>query len=213
MQVSEITSFLEGAYGVLNQRYFEGELPPVVITIQSSPKAYGHYTPWDSWHDVTSGFREINIGAETLNRPVENTISTLIHEMVHHYCAVNGIKETSRSGTYHNQRFKEQAEKRGLIIDYNSKIGFSVTHPSDELISFIQEQGWQSVSLARQGAYGIGSGANGGDGSAGGGTATGKKKSSTRKYICPVCGCSVRATKEVHISCMDCTTQMVLEEK
>lgn len=37
MRVSEITEFLENAYGVLNMTYFEGSLPPVVITVQSSP--------------------------------------------------------------------------------------------------------------------------------------------------------------------------------
>ena len=36
-----------------------------------------------------------------------------------------------------------------------------------------------------------------------------KKKSSTRKYICPKCGMSVRATKVVRIAYIECdNTQM-----
>jgi len=31
-----------------------------------------------------------------------------------------------------------------------------------------------------------------------------KKPSSTRKYVCPKCGLSVRATKAVRIACVDC---------
>lgn len=31
-----------------------------------------------------------------------------------------------------------------------------------------------------------------------------KKKSSTRKYVCPKCGMSVRATRAVRIACMEC---------
>lgn len=31
-----------------------------------------------------------------------------------------------------------------------------------------------------------------------------RKKSSTRKYICPKCGLSIRATKAVRIACIDC---------
>ena len=81
MRVSEITSFLEHAYGVLNDTYVEGSIPPVVITVQSSPKAYGHYTTWDAWRQDEKGYREINLGAESLSRPIENTIATLIHEM------------------------------------------------------------------------------------------------------------------------------------
>ena len=99
MQISEATAFLEEAYQALNVRFFQGTLPPVVITIQSSPKAYGHYTTWDAWHEGKEGYREINIGAETLDRPVSEIMSTMTHEMVHHYCAVNNIKDTSRNGT------------------------------------------------------------------------------------------------------------------
>ena len=126
MRVSEITSFLEHAYGVLNEEYFDGVLPPVVITVQSSPKAYGHYTTWDAWRENEKGFREINLGAENLSRSLPFTIATLIHEMTHHYCAMAGIKDTSRGGTYHNKRFKAEAEKRGLVIGYDRCLGVRV---------------------------------------------------------------------------------------
>jgi len=35
------------------------------------------------------------------------------------------------------------------------------------------------------------------------------RKSNSRKYVCPCCGNSVRATKEVHIACMDCQQTMI----
>lgn len=202
MQISEITAFLENAYDVLNTAFFQGELPRVIITVQSSPKAYGHYTPWESWReDGGQGYREINIGAEQLDRPIENVIATLVHEMTHHCNDLHGIKDVSRGGTYHNKSFKEQAELHGLIIDYDSRIGWSVTSPSPALVAFIEGQGWHGVSLARTG------------GQAASGGASGRKPSSTRKYVCPVCGCSVRATKPVNIGCLDCGVQMELEEK
>lgn len=201
MVISEIAAFLENAYDVLNSKYFNGELPKAVITIQSSPKAYGHFTPWDAWKEESAGYKEINLGAETLNRPIENVIATLIHEQTHFYCYINKIKDTSRSGSYHNKRFKIEAEKRGLIIGYDSKIGFSPTTPSPELIEFIQEQGWQGVNLARQGQLSFSGGSNG------------RTKSNVRKYQCPECGCSVRATKTVNIACLDCNCPMELVEK
>ena len=34
-----------------------------------------------------------------------------------------------------------------------------------------------------------------------------KKPSSTRKYICPCCGNSFRATKTLRVLCMDCNVQ------
>lgn len=198
MKISEVTGFLENAYNVLNNKYFGGELINVVITVQSSPRTYGHYTKYNAWTNTDNGFREINISAESLNRPVENVISTLIHEMVHHFCDQNDIQDCSRGGTYHNKKFKSECEQRGLIIDYDNKIGFSLTSPSPELIQFISDMGWEGVDLSRKGSSKSGG--------------TDKKKTSTRKYICPGCGCSVRATKTVNIACLDCKMVMVVEE-
>lgn len=200
MKISEATAFLEQAYIVLNNKYFGGQLPPVVITVQSSPKAYGHYTTWDAWHTDTDGYREINLGAETLNREVSEVLATLIHEICHHYCAVNGIKDTSRGGTYHNKKFKEVAESTGAVtIGYDPRIGHSPTTPTPALIAFIEEQGWKGVDLSRNTPE----------------RATRGRTNGVRKMVCPECGCSVRATKEVHIACMshDSLIEMVVEEK
>lgn len=196
MEMSKAIEFLENAYDVLNLKYFNGELPKVVIVSMSNPKEYGHYSLYDAWATEDMAYREISISAETLNRKIENTIATLLHEMTHHYNAMNNIKDCSRNGTYHSKKFKEQAELRGLIIEYDPKIGWSKTTPSPELIEFIQEQGWRDVDLSR----------------AMSGSKM-KKPSSTRKYICPICGCSVRATKDVLIACVPCSEIMVLEEK
>ena len=38
-------------------------------------------------------------------------------------------------------------------------------------------------------------------------------KQSTRKYICPCCGNSFRATKTINVMCMDCNKQFIVEEK
>jgi hypothetical protein len=40
----------------------------------------------------------------------------------------------------------------------------------------------------------------------------GIKKSSTRKYICPCCGNSFRATKNINVMCMDCNEQYVIDK-
>lgn len=219
MKVSEITEFLEIAYDILNDRYFGGELPPVVITIQSSPRAYGHYTPFNSWKDNKDKYREINIGAESLSRYLPETLATLVHEMTHHYCAVVlKQKDTSRSGTYHNKIFKGVAEGTGaILIDYDPRIGFSITSPSPDLIAFVEEQGWQDIDLSRKEEFEFTGGSNVSGGSGATGTGVAKKKSNSRKYICPYpdCKCSVRATKEVQIACMlhDSPVMMVIEEK
>ncbi len=199
MTISQTTKFLEDAFDALNKEYFENTLPKPIITIQSSPRTYGHFTTSEVWRDGQrkKSFYEINIGAERLDRPIASTMATLIHEMVHYYCHLNGIQDTSRGNTYHNKRFKEEAEKRGLLIDYDQKIGYSITQPSPALKKFCTTQHWRNkLTLSRAGTFGDDS------------TPKPKKPSSTRKYICPCCGQSIRATKDVNILCLDCKQQM-----
>ena len=52
----------------------------------------------------------------------------------------------------------------------------------------------------------------GADGAKGVGIVT-KPKCSTRKYICPCCGNSFRATKDINVMCMDCNEQFIKVEK
>ncbi len=198
MDLSQAVKFLETVFDALNKEYFESSLSRPIITIQTSPKAYGHFTTAEVWRNDVSKktYHEINLSAESLNRPIANTIATLIHEMVHYYCKVNDIQDTSRGNTYHNKRFKEEAEKRGLLIDYDPKIGWSITQPSPALKSFCTRQKWRNkLVLSRAGEFG-------------GTDPKPKKPSSTRKYVCPCCGQSIRATREVNIMCMDCKEQM-----
>lgn len=114
---------LNKAFNKLNKDYYDGKLPEVVITIQSGKN--GKYYGWfwkNRWKNANQNanvetYHEINIGAEHLSRPIDNIISTLQHEMVHLYCEENEIKDTSNKNVYHNKRFKQEAEKRGLIIE------------------------------------------------------------------------------------------------
>lgn len=84
MKVSDEVMFLEEAFDVLNQRFFESALSRLAITIQSAPGAHGHFTPYDAWDDSGLKLKEINLGAESLYRPVPNIIATLMHEMIHY---------------------------------------------------------------------------------------------------------------------------------
>lgn len=215
--LSKETLKLEIAYDIFNSYYFKKSLPQVVITIQSSRGAYGHCTKYKAWASGDERCYELNLGAEYLNRPIENVLATLMHEMVHIYCMENGLKDTSNMGRYHNKIFKEEAEKRGLVISKAEHIGWSKTQPSEKFIRNIQAWGLaeECENYRFGGIDDHDSDDSGRDGEENG-TVTPvltkpKKPSSTRKYICPVCGNSVRATKDVNILCMDCNVQMVKE--
>ena len=206
---NRVAGYLNKLFDLLNDHYFENALVRPTITIQSTPRAYGHFSMRnDTWVSVTGNSNEINIGAGTLARPIENVCATLLHEMVHYYCHVNGIKDTSRGNTYHNKRFKETAESHGLIIEHHAKYGWTVTSPSLELLDFIELQGWQAIQMTEgqswQDMIGTGTGSRTPGAANGGAVKPPKRPSSTRRWICPKCGTIIRSTKDVRVICADC---------
>ena len=114
MKMSDVVTKLESLFDILNRVYFDNALPKPVITVQSTPKAYGHCSTKKIWKSENDGQYEINIGAEFLNRPSANTAATMCHEMVHLYCLVNEIQDTCQKGRYHNKTFKAEAEAETL---------------------------------------------------------------------------------------------------
>lgn len=207
-EYTRIAGYLNKIYALLNERYFESALPKVVLTIQSTPRAYGHISCSKVWKNENGTARhEINIGAGTLSRPIENIVATLQHEMVHLYCMENGIKDTSRGNAYHNKRFKEEAEKRGLIITHSPSIGWSHTEPADGLLEFCCLNDLTEILLNREEGFTF-TPPTGGKAPAVPVPATPTKApSSTRKYQCPRCRASVRATRDLLIICGECHAQ------
>ena len=208
VKMSRTMGYLEKMFRALNSKYFDNKLEEPIITVQSTPRAYGHVTVNKSWRKGQEHRHELNIGAGTLDRPIENIVSTLLHEMVHLWNLQTGVKDCSRGGSYHNKRFKQSAEERDLIISYDNTIGWSITEPSLQLIEFIIEQGWSDIQMNRiEWQYtptGVGTGNK-----VGTTTPTTGKSSHTRKYQCFCCGNSVRATKQINILCIDCNEIMI----
>ena len=205
---NRVAGYLNKIFDLLNEEFFENELSRPTITIQSTPRAYGHFSlREDTWVSKLGGTHEINIGAGTLSRPIEEVVSTLLHEMVHYYNYERGIQDCSRGNTYHNRKFREEAERRGLIVEHSDKYGWSHTSPSDLLLDFVLENDLSDILINRNEFSGF---QMGGTGTHSGTPITPTaKKSSSRKYICPCCGTSIRATKKVNIGCLDCGVPMI----
>lgn len=208
IKTSRTAGALEKYFRALNNHYFNGELPEVIITLKATPSAYGHFSCGKVWQAGDTAQHEINISTYYLNRPIEDVVATLLHEMVHLFCSVNGIKDTSNNGLYHNQRFKEAAESHGLMIEKAPKTyGWTITTPSLELLDFIEQQGWNDFQMAEGGFIHIGRGPVGGTAAGGTTVKPPKKPSNSRKYVCPKCGTIIRATREVNVICGDCNVK------
>lgn len=205
---NRVAGYLNKIFDLLNEEYFENALSRPTITIQSTPRAYGHFSlREDTWVSKLGGTHEINIGAGTLARPIEEVAATLLHEMVHYWNYERGVQDCSRGNTYHNRRFKEAAESRGLTVEHSDKYGWSHTSPADKLLEFVINNDLTDILINRNEFSGFqmtGTGTHSGTG-----IPTTPKKSSSRKYVCPCCGMSVRATKIVNIGCLDCGAKMI----
>lgn len=206
--MSRAVSQLEHIYNSLNADFFAGELPTPIITVQSKPGTMGHCSVSKIWQRKDDKTYELNIAAEVLNYPIEETLDTMLHEMVHLYCRQHDIKEVSRGGKYHNKRFKAIAEEHGLTCVPCGQYGWNTT-PGDNLVEYALNKGWNEILLGRNSlppAMRTGATGTAQPGTAPGG---GKRPSSTRKLICPKCSQSVRATRKVNILCGDCLLPMV----
>ena len=198
----ETVAYLGKLYDYANGKLFGGELVKPVITVQTDErnKTNGWWSVGKVWKEngEDEGEHELNMTAQQLNRPINEVAATHIHEMCHQYATIHEMKDTSRSGNYHNKLFKKIAETHGLNVECVPKIGWSHTTLTDEtaakIAAFTAENPPTVIYRLPIMKSQI------------------TKNTSTRKYVCPVCGQSVRATKRVNIMCMDCNAPMAEEE-
>lgn len=217
--LEKLNEELNRLFDLFNERYYSGQLRKPVIAVQTNGgrgrKRYsmGWCTCDKVWkdHNTNDYYYEITICSEYLYRSVNEICSTLLHEMVHLYCNEQDIKDTSRGNTYHNKRFKEIAESHGLIVSYDDKIGWSISELTPEAEALIEEKANKAAFVVTRERHTppkspVGSTEGGGDttGEPEGGTEPEKPKQSLRKYVCPKCGCIIRASKEVNVICGDC---------
>jgi DNA-directed RNA polymerase subunit RPC12/RpoP len=186
----EVIGKLEEMFSAFNERFFEGELEPPIITVNSTrARDYGRCAALKVWRgEKEAGYYEINLCAEHLDKPSVEISETLLHEMVHLMSKQKGIKDTSRSGTYHNKEFKRMAENHGLTVS-RGKSGWHITKLNDESLEWVaRTYGKENLfALHREKASSLAI-----------------RRSTLRKYACPSCGATVRTIKEVRVVCADC---------
>lgn len=197
MKMSETVKALELIFDKLNAIYFEGKLPKPVITVQTTPKAYGHCSTKKIWKSETEGMYEINLGAEYINRPKELTCCTLLHEMVHLFCTETGVKDTCQNGRYHNKAFAVECESRDLIVEYDRANGHAHTKPTDAFKEKLENAGIDlTVHFARILPK----------------ARAKAERAKAHKYVCPCCGQTVKTTAELKLTCGICDVPMTCED-
>ena len=123
---------LAEAYAFFNMRLFDGKLPSCLITMQRKAKAYGYFACGRfGSQDGTEITDEIALNPSHFKcRTLEDSLSTLVHEMAHLW--QHHFGKPSRSG-YHNREWAARMVAIGLVPSDTGQpggkqVGQNMTH-------------------------------------------------------------------------------------
>jgi predicted SprT family Zn-dependent metalloprotease len=187
---------LQLAYNFFNTHLFKGSLPPAMIILQRTSRAYGHFHQ-EKWENRKNEVRdEIALNPTHLrDRTIEQTLSTLAHEMTHLWQAHYGTRTSLRK--YHDKEWAHEMERIGLCpsstgLPGGKKTGTSISH-------YVMEKGPFALACTQLFELGF--------------TfswlehfkeTSQEKKGSRTKYTCPTCMLRAWAKKDANLTCGDC---------
>jgi hypothetical protein len=202
----------QAAYDYLNSELFQNKLPGCLITLQRQRGSYGYFSADRFGRKDGERTDEIALNPQHLaERSVEDSLSTLAHEMKHleqHHFGKPG------RGRYHNKEWAGMMEAIGLIPSDTAKEGGKRT--GDAVSHYIKPGGPFALAVGRLLAAGFqitwrevganqsaSAGAEGNE--AGGQGASGKRT----KFTCPDCGNNAWGKADLNLVCGSDDKRMV----
>jgi predicted SprT family Zn-dependent metalloprotease len=199
---------LSAAFDFFNRRLFAGELPAALITMQRHAGARGYYSAkrFEGRGGPGRETDELALNPGTFkDRTDAEILSTLVHEMVHHWQAHCG---NPGRGRYHNEQWAKRMEQLGLMPSDTGqaggrRVGQRVTHyvvaggrfdqACGDLLAGGARVEWQSRENEATSA------------------ARARSNRSKTKYTCPGCGVNAWAKPDVRLLCVDCGEELEAE--
>jgi len=145
LPTSEAYAELQDAYDHFNAELFAGELPPCLITLQRERRTYGYFSHGRFAQTQTGELVDeiaMNPGYFAVC-PIEETLSTLVHEMVHQWQHHHG--KPGRRG-YHNREWGDKMEAIGLMPSDTGEPGGKRT--GEQMMDYIIEGGAFDLACA-----------------------------------------------------------------
>lgn len=193
---SAVVAACEAAW--LDIRAHHPELPEVVMVLGSGVERgrlvkLGHW--WGGrWLADGQVRGEVLLAGEALHLPADKVFEVLLHEAAHGINAARGIKDTSRGGRYHNEKFATTAREVLLEVRAMRPYGLAATSLSpdaSERYAVTVDRLGDAIRIARQLERGVSVGADGEQGVEGqlGGAGEGKDGSKAKGSVAAECGC------------------------
>lgn len=107
---------LHAAFDYFNDEMFDGRLPPAMLVLHRKRGAHGYFHA-EQWRlrgedaGDEGGLHEIALNPQTMGRTAREVLSTLVHEMAHHWQQVYG---KPGKGGHHNKEWGEKMDELGL---------------------------------------------------------------------------------------------------
>lgn len=208
----------EDAFNVLNERLFDGKLPPTVLTLRAKKNTHGY--AWSKRfidHDqayqdsqelipdpdsLPGAYDEIAINPATASRSARDVLGTLLHEMCHVWQFRFG--KPSRNG-YHNREWANKMLEVGLrpfnVKNPQQMTGQACSHTIEDggiadLVFAEITQSFGSALVVELPS-----------------SAAKKKPVAVKsKYTCPACQCNVWGKPGLRIACLDCQCEMSCQD-
>lgn len=195
---------LQTAFDFFNKELFDGRLPPCMILLHRKKNAKGYFWAERFGHrDAKDKIHEIALNPSVMRgRDDKDTLSTLVHEMVHLEQQEFGKPS---GGAYHNTEWAQWMLRIGLTptaIDHPERMtGNAVTHKiveggrfdkaCDKLLKTglalpYSERVFTKAEKVRAKV----------------------KKASKTKYTCPSCDMNVWGKPGLSVGCIDCDETM-----
>lgn len=208
------------AFDFFNEALFEGEVPPVLFTMQRGTRFKGFFAPRRFRNASGTVTHELALNPDYFRRPAREIASTLVHEMVHDWQDEHG--KPGRNG-YHNKEWASKMKAVGLLPTATGKpggmeTGDRVTHLILDGAAFdcayerLERRGFRFPWEPHQE---INVGVDGSDVDAGaGGSGNGEpkpNKSLRIKYRCP-CGEQAWGKPKLQLICGKCRQDFVPTE-
>lgn len=202
-----IVEGLQTAFNFFNLAIFNNDLPPTVITLQRGKKFRGYFMSNAFGHRKQANLAAHEIAMnpdEFVGRDDRSILSTLVHEMAHHWQQIFG---KPGKGGYHNKEWAHKMIEIGLqpvsIDRPGEMIGRRVTHdiiPNDtfdnactEFLSSGYYLVWESrTTIFKRSAK--------------------KRKPSKVAYTCPVCDAKVWGKPGLSVLCGECQKSLDQQE-
>lgn len=189
----------QGAFDYFNATLFNNELPRCILNFSRRRNSYGFFTS-ERWESGEQRTHEISLNPDLLSRPMDATMATLNHEMVHLWQYVYG--KPGRS-TYHNREWGQKMEEIGLIPSQTGQPGGKKT--GNRVTHYIEEGGRFAIAFANMpNDYLLPWG------SAAGETSKESARKKKIKYSCLTCQTNVWGKPNLCILCEQCNEKFVV---